>query len=49
MKTLWDKLTLMKYATADDDGKTKWWHYVLSGVVVGIFYAAMNIGAAVGY
>lgn len=49
MKTLWNRLTLMQYATEDNDGKTKWWHYVLAGVVLTALFLAANIGAVVGF
>lgn len=39
MRRLWNKLTLMDYATQEDDGRLRWWM-----VPAGLAFAALWLG-----
>lgn len=49
MKQLWNRLTLMDYATENDPGEIKPWHAVVAVVVLIGFYLMAAVGDAAGF
>lgn len=49
MKRAWERLTLMDFASEDDDGHIEPWHWAVAAIVLMGLFLAMDIGAAVGF
>jgi len=49
MRKAWEKLTLMDFASEDDDGHISGWHWVGAAIVMMGLLLVMDIGAAVGF
>ena len=49
MRKAWEKLTLMDFASEEDNGRISAWHWVGAAIVMMGLLLVMDIGAAVGF
>ena len=49
MKHAWERLTLMDFASEDDDGHISAWHWVGAAIVMMGLLLVMDIGTKVGF